>query len=70
MTLVQGNLRRVIDEKGLIKKGVAERAGISAQALSDILTGRKVIRADMVPALAAAVDVPIPELFKEYEKEG
>ena len=69
MTLVQGNLRRVIDEKGLIKKGVAERAGISAQALSDILMGRKVIRADMVPALAAAVDVPIPELFKEHEKE-
>lgn len=68
MTLVQGNLARIIDEKGLVKKGVAKRAGISAQNLSDILVGRKVIRADMIPALAHAVDVPISELFKESEK--
>lgn len=70
MTLVQGNLIRIIDEKALVKKGVAKRAGMSAQALSDILQGRKVIRADMIPSLAAAVDVPIAELFKEIEKEG
>lgn len=68
MTLVQGNLVRVIEEKGLVKKGVAKRAGISAQMLSDIIAGRKVIRADMIPSLAAAVDVPIPELFKDIEK--
>lgn len=68
MALVQRNLIRVIDEKGLIKSRVAERAGMSAQMLSSILAGRKVIRADMVPTLAAAVDVPIPELFKELEK--
>lgn len=68
MTLVQGNLVRVIEEKGLVKKGVAKRAGISAQMLSDIIAGRRVIRADMIPALAAAVDVPIPELFKDMEK--
>ena len=67
MTLVQGNLIRVIEEKELLKKGVAKRAGISAQMLSDIIAGRKVIRADMVPALASALDVPIPELFKELE---
>ena len=68
MSLVQSNLTRIIEEKGLVKKGVAKRAGISAQNLSDILMGRKVIRADMIPALANAVDVPIPELFKEHEK--
>lgn len=68
MTLVQGNLARIIEEKGLVKKGVAKRAGISAQNLSDILVGRKVIRADMIPALANAVDVPISELFKDLEK--
>ena len=68
MNLVQGNLKKIIQEKGLVKKGVAKRAGISAQNLSDILMGRKVIRADMVPTLAAAVDVQIPELFKRDEK--
>lgn len=68
MGLVQGNLIRVIEEKGLVKKGVAKRAGISQQMLCDILAGRKVIRADMIPALAAAVDVPIPEMFRDIEK--
>lgn len=68
MNLVQGNLNKIIQEKGLVKKGVAKRAGISAQNLSDILMGRKVIRADMIPALARAVDVPIPDLFKEEQK--
>ena len=68
MSLVQGNLIRIINEKGLVKKGVAKRAGISAQMLSDIIAGRKVIRADMVPALAAATGVQIPELFRELEK--
>ena len=68
MTVVQGNLVRIIDEKCLVKKGVAKRAGITAQNLSDILKGRKIIRADMIPALAYAVDVPISELFKELEK--
>lgn len=68
MSLVQGNLDRIINEKGLVKKGVAKRAGISAQMLSDILAGRKVIRADMIPALASAIDVPIPELFRDVEK--
>lgn len=68
MTLVQGNLIRIIDEKGLVKKGVAKRAGLSAQMFSDILAGRKVIRADMIPALAHAVGEPIPELFKDIER--
>lgn len=68
MTLVQGNLIRVINEKGLIKAKVAERAGFTVQTFSAILNGRKVIRADMVPALAAAVDVQIPELFKKPEE--
>lgn len=70
MSLVQGNLIRIIEEKELKKKGVAKRAGISAQMLSDIIAGRKIIRADMIPALASAVDVPIPELFKDIEKRA
>ena len=68
MTTVQRNLVRIIEDKDLKKKGVARRAGISQQALSDIIAGRKVIRADMIPALAGACGVEIPELFKEDER--
>lgn len=70
MTLVQSNVIRVINEKGLVQSRVAERAGMSDQMLSNIVTGRKVIRADMVPVLAAALDVPIPELFRKSEEGG
>ena len=68
MTTVQRNLVRIIEDKDLKKKGVARRAGITQQALSDIIAGRKVIRADMIPALAGACGVEIPELFKENER--
>ncbi len=70
MTLVQGNLIRVIKEKDLNKKSVAERAGITPKVLSDIIAGRTEIQANMIPVLADAVDVPIPELFKDKEKEA
>lgn len=68
MSLVQGNLIKIIEQKGLVKKGVAKRAGITAQMLSDIIAGRKIIRADMIPALAHAVDVEIPDLFKDLDQ--
>ena len=68
MTIVQANLIRIIDQKEMKKKSVARRAGLTSQMLSDILAGRKVLRADMVPALARAVDEPIPELFRDVEK--
>lgn len=68
MTLVQGNIDRIIEEKCLVKKGVAKRAGMTPQNLTDILKGRKVIRADMIPALASALDVPISELFRENQR--
>ena len=65
MSTVQKNVIRIIDEKGLLKKGVAKRAGMTPQALTDVIAGRRVIRADMVPALANALDVGVMELFKE-----
>ena len=68
MSVIQQNIIRVIDEKMLLKKGVAKRAGMTQQALSDIIAGRKVIRADMVPPIAEALGVEISELFKEIEK--
>lgn len=65
MSTVQKNVIRIIDEKGLLKKGVAKRAGMTPQALTDVIAGRRVIRADMVPALANALEVGVMELFKE-----
>lgn len=68
MTLVQKNIRRIIVEKALLKKGVAKRAGFSQQQFSDIVCGRKTIKADMIPMIAFALGVQIDELFKNIEK--
>ncbi|MBR2853931.1 MAG: helix-turn-helix transcriptional regulator [Clostridia bacterium] len=68
MSVIQKNIVKIIEEKGLVKKGVAKRAGMTQQALSDILAGRKVIRADMVPTIARALNVGIAELFEDDEK--
>ena len=68
MSIIQKNISKIIEEKGLVKKGVAKRAGMTQQALSDILAGRKVIRADMVPPIAKALNVGIAELFEDDEK--
>ena len=65
MSLVQKNIIRVIEEKDLKKKAVAKRAGMTSQAMSDIIAGRKVIKADMIPQLAVAMGVPITELFRD-----
>jgi transcriptional regulator with XRE-family HTH domain len=68
MSIVQKNLIRIIEEKGLLKKGVAKRANMTPQVLSDVLAGRRVIRADMVPSLANALEVGVAELFRDDEK--
>lgn len=65
MSLVQKNIIRVIEEKDLKKKAVAKRAGMTSQAMSDIIAGRKVIKADMIPQLAVAMGVSITELFRD-----
>ena len=70
MSIVQRNVIRIIEEKGLLKKGVAKRAGMTPQALSDVIAGRKVIRAEMVPALANALDVGVAELFKDEDQQS
>lgn len=69
MSIVQRNVIRIIEEKGLLKKGVAKRAGMTAQALTDVIAGRKVIRAEMVPALANALEVGVAELFREEQND-
>lgn len=64
-TIVQANIERIIEEKGLKKTGVAARAGFTLQQLSDMLGGRKIIKASMIPALSGALGVEPNDLFKE-----
>ena len=56
-------IRRIIDERGLVQKAVALRAGYTPQQFSDMLNDRKVIRASDVKPITNALGVSIQELF-------
>lgn len=57
-------VNQIINERGLKQCAVAERAGISNQMLSDMLNGRRLIKARDVLALADALGVTPNDLFK------
>ena len=60
--IVRG-LRKVIDERGYIQAAVARRAGMKPQQLTDMLHGRKIIRAMDLFRLAAALGVSAQDIF-------
>lgn len=44
-SIVAANLKRYIDDKGLKQSAIAQKAGFSAQEFSDMLNGRRLMRA-------------------------
>ena len=46
-----------------LKKQVAKDAGFSKQMLSDMLNGCKIIRAEYMPQIAAAIGVRIEDIY-------
>lgn len=57
------NAKKAIIASGLKQKVVAERMNISYKKLSNILTGRKMVDANIVISLCKALDVSPNELF-------
>lgn len=58
-------IRIIIREKNLVQHRVAEAAGFTGQQLCDMLRGRKLILADYLPRLAAALGVESRELLPD-----
>lgn len=61
-------IQSIIRQKGYIQGAIAEKAGFSDQQFSDMLYGRKVIRADFLVPIAKAMDVTIQEIYDEGMK--
>lgn len=55
--------RKIMNDKGLKQKSVAEKAGYSQQQFSNLLTGRKLFGANDVLRIAMALKVTPNELF-------
>ena len=57
-------IKRIISDKGLVQKGVANRAGLTEQQFSDMLNDRKIIRAIDLFGIADALGVEIAEIYE------
>lgn len=69
MNLVIGNIKRVMTEKGLKQKFVAEKAQFNEQEFSNMLCGRKRIDVTCIPRICYALDIPPNELFVESQQQ-
>lgn len=70
MSSIVIGIKKVMAEQGLFQKAVAERAGFTDQQFSDMLNGRKIIRADYLPQIARALKVDIGTLFADTNDTG
>ena len=68
MSVIASNIARIIDEKGLKQKYVAEKVGITEQTLSNYLACRSGIRADMIPAFCKALEVDPNALYTPVDE--
>ena len=60
---LSNGLKIIIAQKGLKNLYVAENAGYTPQELSDMLNGRRLIKACDIPRIAKALGVEINYLF-------
>ena len=67
--LLRENIRSLIDEKGLKHCRVAEMLGMSKHGFSDMLTGRKTIKAVYIPSLAESIGCTYNDLFRQPESQ-
>lgn len=61
--MVANGISRTIRKRGLRQRFVAEKAGFTEQQLSDMIKGRKTIKAEYLPAIATAIGVEISEIY-------
>jgi len=56
-------IKQIIEDKGLLKGFVAKSCGYTKQQFSDMLNGRKVIRASDIQPIAQAIGVTVQDVY-------
>lgn len=62
-SVIAENVKRIIKEKGLLQKAVAERSGYSVPTFNNMLNGRKIITDVDVSKIASTLQVEPNDLF-------
>lgn len=63
------NIKKIIKIKGMKQGVVAERAGFTPQEFSNILNGRKLLRAEYLLSIANSLGVEVNDLYGVDKKE-
>lgn len=63
------NIKTIINDKGMKQGVVAERAGFTPQEFSNILNGRKLLRAEYLLSIANGLDVEVNDLYGIKKRE-
>lgn len=66
-SVIPGNIKRIISEKGLKRSYVATRIGVSPTTFSSMLNGRRLILISDTINIASALGVPPADLFATEE---
>ena len=66
---VAQNIVKILNEKGLKQKKIAQLAGFSEQSFCDAINGRRILKIAEVKIIASALDESIDDLFKTDSKE-
>ena len=67
---VAAGINRIINERGYVQRTIAMKSGFSEQQFSDMICGRKVIRADYLIPIARAMHVSIQDIYDAGEGQG
>lgn len=60
---VAEGINKIMEENGYIQRIIAQKSGFTEQQFSDMLCGRKVIRADYLVPIAKAMRVTIQDIY-------
>ena len=67
---IAANIRATIKMSGMVQGVVATRSGFTEQQFSDMLNGRKTIRAEYIPQIADALGCTPNDLFAIYDESA
>lgn len=63
--IIVTNIRKIINNQGLKQNAVANKAGFNQKDFSNMLNGRKIIKAEYIPLISIALGVEPNKLFEQ-----
>lgn len=60
------NIERVLKQKGMTQRDLAERLGVTVQAVNSVVCGRSIASEKLLERYAQALDVNVEDLFDNF----